>query len=236
MIKLAGAVAIVFIAASAPAVALTNGADGELNLGYVSSSGNSESESLTLSSKVSWGDEHGILQKAELKAFSGSQDGRQSAEKYFLAYQLNRSVSDAHSVFGRAAYDDDRFSGYDYQATMTLGWAALWTMSGTQKLDTEVGLGYRINKFDDGDQDEEPVLRLAADYSIELTDNTSFEQSLSSEIGDDTTISKSASDLRVAMSDVLIVKLSLNLKHYSKPLNGNENLDRVTTVSIGYKF
>ncbi len=209
--------------------------NGDVDLGYVASSGNSESESLSFASKLKWatGELSNVL---ELEAFSGSQDNKTSAEKYFLAYQLNKALNEQHSAFFRVDYNDDRFSGYDYQLTSSAGWSAKWTMPETHKLVSELGLGYRFSEFDTGTSDEEAILRLAANYGYQVSETTDFEQSLSADIGEDSTISKASSSIRVAISDALALKVALNFKHYSDPVPGTEDLDRETTVSLAYKF
>jgi len=44
-----------------------------------------------------------------------------TAEKYFLSGQSNYRYATHMSLFGRASYEDDRFSGFEYQGTATAG-------------------------------------------------------------------------------------------------------------------
>ena len=133
-------------------------------------------------------------------------------------------------------HNNDRFSGYDYQNSATVGASVNWVMPENQSLATDFGVGYRYSAVTDAVDVEEAIVRLAGQYDWQVTDTTKFSQTLSSEIGEESTISRSVSSLAVAISDALALKLTYQVKYYSDPEPGTANSDRDTSVSINYRF
>lgn len=209
--------------------------EGSVKLGYAAVSGNADSESLAFASKLSVGGDQ-FSHLLTFDAFSGAQNGITSAERYTLAYKLNSKISDHHSAFMRLEYDDDRFSGFDYQAAATVGLTTQWQLPERHSLSTDLGVGLRSNQFAAGGSSDEAIVRLAAAYAWVLSDTTTFEQSLSAEIGEESTVSKSRSGLSVAMTDALSLAIALHYKHNSNPVAGAKSVDRETTVSLDYRF
>lgn len=208
---------------------------GDVQLGYVASSGNSDSENFSFASKLGYeGDK--LSHKLSFDVFSGSQNEATSAERYNLAYQINTELTEKQSVFVRLDYDDDRFSGFDYQASATGGLTTKWAVPKKHTFSTDVGAGFRSSQFSAGGSEDEVIVRLAAAYTLQLTETAKFEQNFSTDIGEESTLSKAVSSFSVAIAESLSLAVSLHFKHFSEPVPGATSLDRETTVSLGYKF
>lgn len=69
-----------------------------------------------------------------------------------------------------------------------------------------------------------------------MSANAVFMQSISTEIGSDSTISRSESALSSDIVGNLAMKLALNIKHQSEVPVGNEKTDTETSMTIVYKF
>ena len=230
-----GGIILGVVVLGTPINALGGPIKGDIKLGYVASSGNSESESLAFTSKFGF-EREGLSHKFSLDVFSGAQNGTTSAERYTAAYQVNTEITATQSAFGRIDYDDDRFSGFDYQAAATIGLTSKWSVPEGHTLTTDVGVGMRSSKLSLGGSEDEGIIRLAAAYALVVNDNSKFEQTLSADIGEESTISKAVSSYSVAISDALSLDVGLHFKHVSEPAFGAKSLDRETTVSLAYSF
>jgi putative salt-induced outer membrane protein YdiY len=211
---------------------------GSVEAGYVSLSGNNEET--TFSGAVDIVRENQPWKNTfHADAISSSKDGDRTAEKYYLSDQLDYRLSEKSYLFGRLSYDDDRFSGFDYQATATAGYGRLLMKTDTINWDGEVGLGYRVNKVEagtDGPDDNEAILRLATLFAWDVSDTAKFKQSLSTEVGSENTVSQSETSLKVAINSSLALKVAYKIKYTEEVPAGTKHQDTETSARIVYSF
>ena len=129
---------------------------------------------------------------------------------------MDYKLQGSHSVFGRVAYEDDRFSGFDYQIDSTLGYNRLLLESDGVELKGAIGAGFRVSEFETGGSESEVIVRFAGDFVWHLSTSATFRQMLSTEIGPESTITRSETSLSTDILSNLAMKLSLNIKHQSE--------------------
>jgi len=209
---------------------------GDGDLGYNSVSGNSDSESLALG--LNGGYKTGKWAHAgEIDAYNASQNNQTSAKSYNLKLQSDYDLSETSFAFGNLRYLDDRFSGYETQATLTLGTGRTFIEDGNNLFSGQIGLGYRTSELrDNGGTENEPVATAGITYNRDLTETTIFESKWSAEAGSDNTYLEGGIALIVSMTDALGIKLSYTAKHNTDVPADTKNTDRYTTVSLNYKF
>ena len=85
---------------------------------------------------------------------------------------LNPRYLNNDYVYGYASYDEDHFSGFDFQVATSLGWGHRIINKEDMEWDVEIGPGYRFSKVDSGiavgDVSEEVILRLFTSYPVGL--------------------------------------------------------------------
>lgn len=213
--------------------------EGNFELGYVATDGNTQESSLK--SRV---DLKRLADPWEyqfrLDGFNASSEGDRSAEKYFTSNRLTYSFSEHNYLFGYSGYEDDRFSGFDYQATLAAGYGRRLLRLDNMRWDAEIGPGYRITRVDDetqGEEDsDEAVLRGFSSYRWDISDNAVFEQELSAERGSDNTLSKSITSLKSTIVGNLAMKLSYTVEYTENVPNDKKHADTETSVTIAYAF
>lgn len=212
---------------------------GQSELGYVQTSGNTETQTLNAKLKLNqnlqaWENVYG------LEALNASQAEQTSAEKYTAKAQGNRLLTAKDYAFGLLSYDDDRFSGFDYEATTVLGYGRKVIDDAQMKLAFEAGPGARITQLPDEGQETESILRLAGNFEYAFTDTSKFEQTLAAEGGEDRVITKSVSSLSSQIVGSLAMKLSLAVKNNSDPAIATgqalKKTDAETAVTLVYGF
>lgn len=211
------------------------GLSGEVALGYLATSGNAESESLSLSFG---GDYYADVWHHALdgRAIRASTSGITTAEAYGLSWQSDRDFGDHSYMFGRFAWDKDKFSGYDKQVRQVVGYGRHIIDSERHKLDGEVGVGARQSDLRDGAQQDETIMRLSLGYEFQLSDTAKFEQDFGIESGSDNTYTESVTALSADIWTDFAIVLSYTVKHNSDVPVDTKKRDTYTAVSLEYSF
>ncbi len=209
---------------------------GEAELGVVATSGNTETQTINAKAKAE-NERDQWRHKLALEALNTENGGATSAERYNFSGQSNYKLTERQSLFGIVTYENDRFSGYDSRTTEALGYGARVVAQENLKLDIEAGLGARQSKLTvSGDTENEGVVHLAGNLAWDVSKTSHFTQELVSDIGEDSTVTKSVTALKTQINGSLAMKLSYTLKNTSKVPTGKEKTDTETAVTLVYGF
>jgi len=218
---------------------------GEANLSYIDNSGNTESTNLDFRSGATRdGEDWRNIYKLEASNETSEQedeDGNKSevrtAESYFASAKAEYKFGEKSYFFGLLEYEDDRFSGYDYEASVTFGYGRDILMNKVHELSADAGIGYRESKeTETGDVVEEAVLRLGALYLWRISDTATFDEDFSTEIGEEKTVTKSYTRLKVKINGSLHGFVAYEIKHTDEVPEGTKNSDRKFMVGVNYTF
>lgn len=182
--------------------------------------------------------------KGDFRSTYSETDDTTTAEKYRAELQSDYKFEGSHYLFVRGAYEDDRFSGYDFRSSLTTGYGnRVWERGERSFLDLSIGGGYRFNKLeepnDDGEREEdETIARLAGQFDYALSESALFSQELSTEIGlsDNNTISESETSVKAAVVGNLSMKVAYLVQHVSDAPEGTEDTDTQFSVALLYGF
>ncbi len=225
----------VVMAGSAMAETGTSEWTGEAELGLVATSGNTETQ--TLSAKAKGANERDKWKhEASLEVLNTEDKKVTTAERYTLIGKTNYKLTDLDYVFGMATYEDDRFSGYDWRASEFVGYGRHVIKKEELTLDIEAGLGARQSEDNAGVSTDEGAVRLAGNLGWKISDTSKFTEELTSEIGEDVTISKSVTGLKSQINGSLAMKITYTVKHVSEVPVAVEKVDRETAVTLVYSF
>jgi len=209
--------------------------NGEAELGAVVTTGNTETQTLNAKGKLV-NDRKKWKHVGMVEALSTSDDVRTTSERYLLSAKSDYKYDEVSYAFVRINYEKDRFSGYDYQVSETLGYGRKIITEPNLTLALEAGPGARQSKLDMGDSDDEFIVRLAGDLVWKISENAEFSEDLSTEVGEDVTISKSVSALKAQIVGSLAMKLSYTVKHTSDVPVETEKTDTETALTLVYSF
>ena len=206
-----------------------------VELGAVATSGNTEERNIKFNGDTAR-DGESMKHKVHLDALRNSRGGITTAQKYYAYYQLDFKLADNHSLYGRLGYTDDEFSGFNNQTDFTAGYARKLLDNDRATLDGSIGLGIRSSELATGEREDESIVRIAFDYVYNISESAVFKQSLSSEIGSDSTISRSETSLSANISGNLAMKVALNINNNSEVPVGTEKTDTETAITLVYSF
>lgn len=216
---------------SAPASIWSSDAE----FGLVKTTGNTTTEALHLklavnNKRADW--EHNI----KLESAKNSDKSGVTAKRYLVSMKSQYDFNRISYFFGKVQYEDDRFSGYAYQASEVLGYGRKLVNNNSFKLNAEVGAGVRQNKFDSGVSETENVFLLASDFDWTISKTASLTEDLTVSVGDERTISKSVTSLKTQINNSLSSKISYTIRTASKVPVGTKKTDTELAVTLVYAF
>jgi putative salt-induced outer membrane protein len=204
-------------------------------LGFIKTSGNTETE--TLNAKFNAETTYTLwTHKLLLEALKSASDDVRSAEKYRIEAQSDYALSDASYVFGLANWENDNFSGLNYQAAAVLGYGYKALDTATMKLNFEAAPGYRITEDENDNTEEDGIIRLAEIFAWNISETSTLDQSLKVESGDSNTETRFGVALTNQINGSLSMKVGYNIKHNSDVAPGADKTDRETAVTLVYKL
>jgi len=204
-------------------------------LGFVTTSGNTETETLNAKAAAST-DREQWRHKGEVTALKSSDAVNTTAEKYTLMAQSDYKLGGKNFLFGVITYDDDKFSGYDYRVTEAIGYGRRVIEETDMTLDLEIGPGARQSKLDSGETDSEGLIRAAAIYNWTISKTSKFGEALTVEAGEDVTVTKSVTSLSSQIEGNLSMKVTFTYKNTSEVPVGVEETDTETAITLVYNF
>jgi putative salt-induced outer membrane protein YdiY len=224
---------------------------GEAELGLVVTTGNSSTENYNGKLKLTteneqWSHEVNLGALGSASEDQDTGEDQTTAEKYFANYKADRKLDDRTYLYGLTTWENDRFSGFEYQATTGVGYGYKLIVEEDKTLAFEVGPGYRYNAIDTTallaeEDDSEITLRLAETYDWKFSDNAELNQYFSIEGGEDNTISRLGVGLKSQLNGSLSLRVGVDLKHTANPAKdatGKEfdDIDTESYATIGYSF
>jgi len=215
---------------------------GDVQLGYIMSSGNTDTTTLNSKFNVHYNMDE-WLQKFSLEAYSSSDNDVSTGERYRADYQLDRKLDESRYIFGNGSYEEDKFSGYEYISTMVAGYGHQLYNQDKTTLDAEIGLGYRNSKLTpesvvpgESADINEVLIRFALDYNWLIAENRSLHSKLKVDAGEESTISHFEVAFITMIAGDLSFKAAFEARYNSDVPVTTKNLDTITSISLLYAF
>lgn len=220
-------------AMAAPAMAEWKG---KSELGIVFARGNSDTDTANASlgmttESTQW--KHGF----GIAALRAATSGNKTAERYGGFWQSDYKISDRDYWFGGLRAERDKFSGFDYQASLTTGYGRKFIDTATTKFSGQIGVGYRRSKNSvTGATTGDAIGTGQLAFEQALTDTTKLVDKLVVESGSHNTFASNELALQVKMSDSFALAAGLAVRHNSDPPAGLKKTDTLTTLNLVYGF
>jgi putative salt-induced outer membrane protein len=209
---------------------------GNVALGYLATSGNTDSTNFNAALKVTWDLDGPWMHEWNALAISARTDDETTAEAQAAGYKAQRSFGEKSYIFFAGDWRQDRFSGYDRQVTEAIGYGNRLIETERHMLSLEAGAGAKQSDLITGEELDEAIVRGALDYAMRISDTSEFSQKLLIEQGEDNRYTESTTALKTRIVGNLAVVLSYVIKNNSDVPVGIEKTDRFTAVSLEYGF
>lgn len=209
---------------------------GSGELGYVRTTGNTETSSLNVGlefiyEKDKWRHTLGAT------ALRSKKSGTLDAERWTLNGQSDYKFSEKSYIFGAFRYDDDTFAGYSPVSSLSIGYGRELVNNDKHFLLGEVGAGYRMQEVAaTGKSEDGAIFRGRLDWRWTITDTTEFGNQFLVEAGSDNTFFQNDTNLTVAINKAFAVKLSYQYRYNTDPPIGSDDTDTQFTTNLVYNF
>ncbi len=207
----------------------------EIQLGAIFTSGNTEEENVSYGVTVDYLTENWEYQFTS-DGLRNSRLGDVTAQRFYHVARGRRDLSDISYLAVRGAYEDDRFSGFDYQTDVTASYGRTWfNTRDDMSLATDIGPGFR-RSVTETDEFNEAILRIAGEYLWQMSDTANFFLNVASELGEETNIYRSETGIESALMENFALRLSFYVKHQTDVPAGREKTDTQTAVTVVWSF
>lgn len=171
-----------------------------------------------------------------------------TGQRWELYEQSDYNFSDRNFWFGAGRYEDDRFSGFDYQAAVSTGLGRHFIKTEETQLTGTAGIGYKFFETRDvidpltgvllvpGSSDNEAILRGTLDFAHRLTESTKLVDRFLVESGSDNTFLQNDIGIQVSISEVLALAVGYGVRHNTDPPFGFKKTDTLTTLNLVYEI
>ena len=209
--------------------------DASISFGYVGTTGNTDTTTYNLEALLKY-DTMRWTHNAKFQALGAQENDAARAERYYLEDKSDFNLDADQYLFGKGSYTDDRFSGFEYQAAFSTGYGRYLLRNDTFNLQGFGGVGYRQNDIINAGSEGEVILSLGENFAWEISDSSSLIQSVTSEIGDELTVTRFEIGLESNIIDRIATKINFQARNTSKVPLGNKKTDTQTSVSLVYTF
>ncbi len=221
---------------------------GNVAIGYLSATGNAENTSSSADFRVvytvdSW------RHRLKGRAYGGSTDGVTTAEAYSAGWKSTYDFNEFNYTFGALDWNKDRFAGYTRQTFATVGYGRRILNSDTFILNAEVGVGYSKQRSAEVEDPNNPGVilvpaetidgaagTLGGDFTWNISDTSSFEQTLYVFTASDNTFWESVSKVKASIVGNWALGLAYTVKRNSDVPPGTEKTDTLTAITLDYEF
>lgn len=213
------------------------GWSGKGELGYVQTSGNTDTSALNLALEFVYEKEQ-WRHRLNATALRSEKDSVTDAQRYTFGAQTDYKFNDRSYVFGAVRYDADKFAPYDPVSTISVGYGYTLLDTGVHYLLGEIGAGYRNQEEAlTGETSSNAIARGRLDYRWKISDTTEFANLFLVEAGSDNTFLQNDTSLNVAINAHFAVKAAFQVRHNTDlPPGTVDDTDTQFTTNLVYNF
>lgn len=209
--------------------------EGEAGLSFLSTSGNTETETLGLDFRLEkMPDPWGVAIVAQLQR--AEEDSVRTAERYFLSVRAKRSLSERWELFFGLSGEQDEFSGIDLRTLAESGVVYTVPTPDAHALAFDLGATWTDEDRVEPEPDSDSigaVLGLAWEWKI--SDNATLSERLATfpnfDDSDDWRL-ESTTALTASINERFAVQVAYELRFRDEPIGDRDDTDATTKVSL----
>jgi putative salt-induced outer membrane protein len=176
-----------------------------------------------------------------------AESGATTAQRWDGYEQSDFNFDPRNFAFGAARYEDDRFSGFKYQATLSTGVGRHFIASDSTKLTATIGIGYKnfeTRDVYDADgilveahsTDNQAIARGTLAYEHKLSETTTIVEKFLVEAGSQNTFLQNELALQVKINTRLALAVGYSVRDNTSPPTGFKKTDTLTTLNLVYEI
>ena len=173
-------------------------------------------------------------------------DFETSDQKWTIVGQTNYTLdkTSPNYIYGNASYEDNRFSSFENQSSISAGWGRRWFETEKATLDADIGPGYKRDVLRATDTQEEEtassfIVQAQALYKRQINSHVEFKQLLVAKYapssGENSTY-KAETSITTKLIETLQLKFSFVVDYNTEVDEGKENTNTETAMTLVYSF
>jgi len=183
------------------------------------------------------------LEKTEIK-----EDGTDKKEfettdnKWDILTQTNYTIGEEgkNYLYGNLAYEQDKFSGFESQSSLSAGWGRQWYKTETSSFFADIGPGVKYDVIRETDKSSTSlIIQAQALYTHKFNDHVQFKQYFvarqATESGENSAY-KSETSVTAQLIDSLQLKFALRIDYDTEVEPEFENTNTETSMTLIYSF
>ncbi|MDH5525894.1 MAG: DUF481 domain-containing protein [Nitrospirota bacterium] len=209
---------------------------GAVEAGVVSTGGNTKTSSTNLKAKaVREGTRWRFTTNAAM--LHTRDTGLTTAERYLASVQGDIKFTTRSYLFINTTGEKDLFSGFTYRISETVGYGRHLLDRERVDIHTEIGAGARQSEVEAaGDHIDEAMGRLVAKLAWKVSQTATFAEEITSEIGEESTVSRSVTSLLTQISGSLSTKLTYTFRNTTSVPPGTRKNDWETALTLVFNY
>lgn len=187
-----------------------------------------------------------LIKKTEQTDENGKDQFDTSDQKWTVESKTNYTLDESSKnyIYGDVAYEDNRFSGFENQSSISAGWGREWFKNEKASLFADIGPGYKRDVIKaTGDMASETqsafIIQAQALYLRKINEHVNFKQLLSAKYAPgsgDNSKYKAETSITTKLIETLALKFSFIIDHNTEVDEGTERTDTQTAMTLVYSF
>ncbi len=216
--------------------------------GFVMARGNTETETANAKFEIDYEVEK-WKHSFDSSLLYGQSSDVTTGERWDAKWQSDNKISERSFWFGSLRYEDDRYSGFDYQATASVGAGRDFIENDDTKLSIQLGVGVRRLRPEELVRNEllEVIDRIPGQIEDDLVGNgtlkfehafnesTKVLNTLLVESGSANTLAQNELALQVQMSRLFALAVGFKVRNNTQPPPEQESMDTLTTLNLVFE-
>jgi putative salt-induced outer membrane protein len=216
--------------------------------GFVMARGNTETETANARFEIDYEVEH-WKHSFDSSLLYGRSSEVTTGERWDAKWQTDQKISERSFWFGALRYEDDRYSGFDYQGTASVGAGRDFIDGDDTKLSIQLGVGVRRLRPEELVRNEqlEIIDRIPGvieddfigngllKFEHAFNDTTKVLNTLLIESGNANTLSQNELALQVQMSELFALSVGFKLRNNTEPPPELSRTDKLTTLNLVFE-
>ncbi|PCI59750.1 MAG: hypothetical protein COB35_10705 [Gammaproteobacteria bacterium] len=222
-------------------------------LGFLYKTGNTRSADINAGFNVKYEKDQwlstlnfNILAKKTATEVDGKKSLNTTEQKWTIDSKTNYTldVSSKNYMYGNVFYEDNRFTSYDSQSSVSAGWGRNWYKTDKASFFADIGPGFKrdVTKATDTVPSETStslIVQAQMLYLRQINEHVEFKQTLSAKLATDSgenSTYKAVSSITTKLIETLQLKFTITLDYNTKVDADKEKLDTQTSVTLVYSF
>ena len=209
---------------------------GSLDFGATVANGNSKEQSIQSNFDLKYNFNKKVSNIIAARAENQKTNDVRTREKYYVNNQTRKNISAFNFKFLEMEFVSDRFGGYNYRTSETIGIGRKLLDDEKLKLTIQSSIGLRQVKLITGEKNNNVIIRFGSNFSVDINEHVSFSEAIDVSFDKNATITRSDTNLKILISKSLYLKFGVLIQHVSEVPANTKKSDVTSGLKVGYEF